>query len=440
MNKSRTEDLKSFFKENFNTFESSLNGDRASLLHSIRKSALERFNTLEFPTTSSEEWKYTNINPLLSTEFEATLPEDSEITAEQLGSFLFDDADYHTLVFVNGAFKPGLSRISTGNGQITITTLKTALKLHPDLVYRHLATLAKTENSIFNSLNTAFLNDGVFVYLKNNVILEKPLHVLYIQAGKRATVKHPRNLFILGSNAQMKIIENYETVDSEVYFTNAVTEVIMGENAQLEHIKIQNESLGSFHISTIETQLERDSRYTSYNINFGSRIARNDLNARFISENGECNLHGLYLANEGQLIDNHTLMDHAKAHCQSNELYKGVLNGNGRAVFNGKVKVHPDAQKTNAYQQNKNILLSPDARVDTKPQLEIFADDVKCSHGATIGQLDSEAMFYLRSRGFSPELARATLVFAFASDVVHSISVNQVREYLENRIAEKLSE
>ncbi|MDP3831225.1 MAG: Fe-S cluster assembly protein SufD, partial [Ignavibacteriaceae bacterium] len=307
-----------------------------------------------------------------------------------------------------------------------------------NITEKYLARFALYDTNIFTALSTAFLKEGAFILVEKNSVIEKPIQILYVTATGENVITNPRNLFVVEENAQVKIVEIHKSLEENLNFTNTVTEVIVDNNAVVEHIKLQDENLRSFHVSRLEVDLEKSSNYSSYNVSIGAAISRNDSNARFNDEGGECTLNGLYLTQGEQLVDNHTMIDHAKPHCNSHELYKGVMNDKSRAVFNGKVLVRKDAQKTNAFQENKNILLSEEAIVDTKPQLEIFADDVKCSHGATIGQLSKDALFYLRSRGFGEEFARTTLIYAFASDVVHSISIPEVRDRLEAMLAEKL--
>ena len=289
-------------------------------------------------------------------------------------------------------------------------------------------------------MNTAFANDGAFIYIPDNVTVIDPIHIISINGNAEENIlSQPRNLIITGKNSKVTIIETYNSITDKAHFTNVVTEVIAGENSNIEMYKIQDENLNSFQVSLTQVEQKKNSVFTVYTVTTGGAIVRNDVNSVLDDEGCETHLYGLYLTDGSQHVDNHTLMDHAKPHCLSNELYKGVLNGKSRAVFNGKVFVRPDAQKTNAYQSNKNILLSPDATVDTKPQLEIYADDVKCSHGATVGQLDEESLFYLRSRGISKDMARSILIRAFANDIFDEMKNNELHEHLNNMVFEKLN-
>jgi len=429
-------ELKELFLKQFASFENTLNGEKELPFHQIRKNAIEKFSALNFPSVKDEEWKYTNINPLLSKEFK---PADSipEVNPQFINKYLFDKKEFITLVFINGYFSKEFSEIDSLPKGLIIETLCQAIKKHPELVLNYFSKSASSEKNIFTALNTAFADHGTFVQVEENAIIEKPIQILYVTKADDIFVS-PRNLFLISKNAQVKIIETYAGFGDKTYFTNQVTEVIVNDNAVVEHVRIQDEQLYAFHISTLSVNLEKSSNFSSYNINFGGSLVRNNVNATFNDSFAECRLNGLYVTEGTQFVDNHTMIDHAKANCLSNELYKGILNDTSRGVFNGKVFVRQDAQKTNAYQQNKNILLSNNAVVNTKPQLEIFADDVKCSHGATVGQLDKDQLFYLKARGIQEKEAKAILIYAFASDVVHTISILQVRDHLEALLAEKL--
>ena len=429
-------ELKELFLKQFLSFENTLNGEKEFPFHQIRKDAIKKFSALNFPSIKDEEWKYTNINPLLSKAFKSadSIP---EVDPQFIDKYLFDKKDFITLVFVNGYFSKEFSDVESVPKGLILETISEAIKKHPELVLNYFAKSASAEKNIFTALNTAFADHGTFVHVEENAIIEKPIQILYVTKADDIFVS-PRNLFLVSKNAQVKITETYTGFGDRSYFTNQVTEFIVNDSAVVEHVRIQDEHLQSFHISTLSVDLEKSSNFSSYNINFGGALVRNNVNATFNNSFAECRLNGLYVTEGNQFVDNHTMIDHAKPNCLSNELYKGILNDTSRGVFNGKVFVRQDAQKTNAYQQNKNILLSNDAVVNTKPQLEIFADDVKCSHGATVGQLDKDQLFYLKARGIQEKEAKAILIYAFASDVVHSISMLQVRDHLEALLAEKL--
>jgi Fe-S cluster assembly protein SufD len=434
----KLQEAKEWYLAQFESFEKKLNGESKLPIHQFRKSAVAKLAELQFPTIKDEEWKYTDLLPLLQHKFNPAIAAPVEVSRKQIEPFLFNHAEYNTLVFVNGAFREKLSNIIDGDDKFVVLPLRAAFETQQEIIKKFLGKNVEQKQYIFPELNAAFLQDGAFVLIKKNAVLAHPVHILYVSASDEELAIQPRNLFILEENAQASLIENYETISGSSSFTNAVSEVFLGKSANLSHVRIQNESRNSFHVSLSEAVLDQASVYTYHNVDLGGKMARNNFHIRFAAGEAECHLNGLYLVKDEQLIDNHTLIDHAKANCRSNELYKGVLTGKSRAVFNGKVLVRKDAQKTNAFQSNKNILLSDNALVDTKPQLEIFADDVKCSHGATIGQLDEESLFYLRSRGLSYEQARNILIFAFAKNVVETIKHEEVLAYIENKIHEQL--
>jgi Fe-S cluster assembly protein SufD len=413
------------------------NGSTPKEITELRKKALSSFNELEFPSLKDEEWKYTNISPLLQHNFTVE-PGEVKINEKDLQPFLFKEMKSNILVFVNGHFSEELSELKSLAQGVIVSDIGKAIKeVHP-AVKKYFGQIAGFNDNIFVSLSTAFTKSGAFIYVPAGKIVEEPIHILFISSSKNKVIVQPRNLFVAEENSQVSILEHYVSLGSETYFTNAVTEIAAGENAVIDHIKLQEENKKSFHIARMEVHQERSSNFTSHSISFGALFAKNDFNTRFNDEGSECTLNGLYMIEGEQFFDAHTLIDHAMPHCNSHEHYKGILNDKSRGVFNGKVMVRKDAQKTNAFQQNNNILLSDEALVNTKPQLEIFADDVKCSHGATIGQLDKDSMFYLKTRGISKEWARTILIHAFASDVVKSLKMNPVREYVEKIITLKL--
>lgn len=428
---------KEWYISNFKEFENSLNGEAKSPVHELRKNAILKLNEIDFPTTKNEEWKYTNVLPILNYKFK---PADNiPLKKEYIKKFLIKDCDVHLAVLVNGKFREELSDIGTLPEGVIIEGLSESIKNRQDLVSQYLGKYARIENG-FVALNTAFTLDGTFIYVPDNVVIEKQIHLLHLTGGSEENIlAQPRNLFIAGNNSNVRLIESYNSISGLVDFTNVVTEIIVGENSHFEIYKIQNEDKQNFHINKTQVEQKKGSIFTTYTASFGGALTRNDLNTVLDDENCTANLYGLYIVDGTQHVDNHTMIDHAKPHCQSNELYKGVLDGKSRGVFNGKVFVRKDAQKTNAYQSNKAMLLSNEALIDTKPQLEIFADDVKCSHGAAIGQLDDESVFYLRTRGISEEKARAVLIRAFANDVFELIDNEQLHNHLNELVFEKLS-
>jgi Fe-S cluster assembly protein SufD len=436
-----TSEIKKLYLSHFTDFENGLNGGKSKPVHEMRKSAISNFSELQFPTTRDEEWKYTNISPLLKHTFQRAqvLSKDYEVGVNQ---FLFDKMEHSLIVFVNGTYSKTLSKIKNLSNGVIVKSLAEAIKEDNPIVKKHLGQYAEFKSHIFTSLSTAFVNDGAFIYVPEGKVVEDPIHILFLSVAEdNKILVQPRNLFVGGKNSQSTIIEHFAALNGkDIYFTNSVTEIITEANAFMDHIKLQEESLEAFHIGRMDVHQERNSNFVSHLISFGSEFSRNDFNNRFNGEGGECMLNGLYLIEGTQLFDAHTLIDHARPRCNSHEHYKGILMDSSRGVFNGKVIVRKDAQKTNAFQENNNIILSNDALVNTKPQLEIFADDVKCSHGATVGQLDNDAMFYLKSRGIGVDAARAILIHAFASDVVRYIKINAVREYVEGILKKKFHE
>ncbi|OGV87639.1 MAG: Fe-S cluster assembly protein SufD, partial [Melioribacter sp. RIFOXYB12_FULL_38_5] len=379
---------KEFYIESFKTYESKLNGDSKSFLHQLRKDALKQFRETNFPTLRNEEWKYTDISSIVKLNFTPAINSTPErFTKEQINKFLFKDFDCHLLVFVNGIYSEELSLINNLQNGVVVGSLKKLAKENPSVIDSYIGKLSKIDNA-FNALNTAYAVDGLVIVVPDGKILEKPIQVLYLNSSSDETMlASPRNLIVVGKNSQASVIANYRGISEKAYLNNSVTEIFIDEDAIINLYKIQNESDEAYHIEKVQATQKKNSVLNHYNITFGGAIVRNDINSVLDGENIETHYYGLYMINGKQHVDNHTFVDHAKPNCMSNELYKGILDDNARGVFNGKIIVRQDAQKTNAYQQNKTILLSKTATIDTKPQLEIFADDVKCSHGATVGHL-----------------------------------------------------
>ncbi len=410
----------------------------------LREAAFARFAELGLPTTQDEEWKYTSLAPLAQVQFEpAAEGKLHGPTLEQLdrlaGGPPGDGAV--RLVFVDGHHRPELSSHAASSGGAFIGSLAAALAERPELVERELARHADYQRDALIALNTAFIEDGAFIHLPAGAVLQVPIHLLFVStAPGKATVSQPRNLIVAGAGSQATVVETYAGLFDNVYLTNAVTEVVLGEGARLEHTKLQEESARAFHIALIQVTHGRNSRFTSHSVALGAALARNEVRALFAAEGSECTLNGLYMATGKQHLDNRTLIDHQSPRCTSRELYKGVLDGHSRGVFSGRVLVRMDAQKTDARQTNRNLLLSEDALVNTKPQLEIFADDVKCAHGAAVGQLDEDALFYLRSRGLDREATRSLLTYAFASEMVNLIPVGPQRARVRELVISRLPE
>ena len=419
------------YLRDFTGSDTGSDADGPAWLRGLRRSAAERFGVLGFPTRRNEEWRFTNVSPIAETPFKLASAAESRMTSDDLRPFTYEGMSGTQIVFVNGHFQSHLSSRSFPSG-VAVSSLSAVFESNPPLVETHLARYAQFESQPFVALNTAALEDGAFVHVKRGVVVDEPIHLVFVSNGDRGpTVSHPRALIVVEENAQVTLVESYAGPAGQIYFTNAVTEVVVGENAVVDHYKVQRESAKAYHVATMQVQLARASNFTSHSIILGGQLVRNDANAVLGGEGGECTLNGVSLGKDRQLIDNHTSIDHAMPHCNSHEIYKGILDGHSRGVFNGKIFVRLDAQKTDAKQTNQTLLLSPTAQIDTKPQLEILADDVKCTHGATIGQLNAEALFYLRARGIAEDDARALLIYAFASDIVSRIKVDPIRAQLD---------
>ena len=405
-----------------------------------RRSALERFVASGYPDAHDEEWKYTSVAAIEKQGFRAVYPSDTELraAASLVDQLALDHGAGHLLVFVDGRHCPGLSAPGRLSAGATLTSLGEQLTMAPESLEPYFA--EDEQQTIFAALNTVFMADGAYLHLARGTVLEQPVHLLFIatQDGAAGAVISPRNLIVAEEGAQATVIEHYAGTNGAVYFTNALTQIFAAANAGIEHYKLQQESTQAFHIAGIHAQQARDSRLMSHSISLGAALTRNDITTAFAATGCEATLNGLYLVGGRQHVDNHTCIDHLEPSGTSHESYRGVLDGYSRAVFNGKVIVHPGAQKTNANQSNHNLLLSKDAEIDTKPQLEINADDVKCTHGATIGQIDENQLFYLRARGVEETMARSLLVHAFAHDIIERIRVTSLRTRLEQILFTRL--
>ena len=406
-------------------------------LQDLRDRAAARFGALGFPTVRDEEWRFTNVAPLAATEFRTAPP--ATPTVAELETLPYANVTWR-LVVVNGRFSAELSKLNGLPTGMRAGSLMAAVTEHADVVPRYLGQLADFNARSFVALNSALTTDGAYVYIPDGTVLDHPLEILYISAGgDDPEMAQARTLVVAGERSQATIIETYATLRHGTYFTNGVTEVFAGENAVIDHYKVQQESLQAFHIASLYVNAQRSANFSSHSFSLGGKFVRNDANAILDGEGAEVTLNGLYLADGDRLVDNHTEIDHAKAHCPSHEVYKGILGGKARAIFNGKIIVRPDAQKTNAKQTNRALLLSDDASINTKPQLEIFADDVKCTHGAAIGQLDDDAIFYLRARGLTYFEARDMLIHAFAGEILDQVKVESLRLALEAELYAQLA-
>ncbi|MCH7666227.1 MAG: Fe-S cluster assembly protein SufD [Acidobacteria bacterium] len=411
-----------------------------SRIGTLRKAAIDRFGELGFPNRKLEEWRSTDVRAIATTTF--SFEPSAELVSEaDCARFRYDNT--HELVFVNGAFRSDLSRLQELPDGVIISSLEQGWREHPELIEPHLGRHAKFDNHAFVALNTALHENGVFVFFPRNAVVETPIHILHLgRGGDSPVASFPRNLFVAEENSQGRIIEQFATAgDTDTggnHFTCPVTEVVLAQNAVVDHYKLQRESTDAFHMATFQIYLGRSSNFSSHSISWGGGLVRNDVNAVLGGEGCEATLNGLYMVGGTQLVDNHMRVDHVAPHCDSHELFKGVLEGHARAVFNGRIFVHKGAQKTDAKQTNRNLLLSPTALVHSNPQLEIFADDVRCTHGSTVGRLDELGIFYLRSRGIGEEAARSLLTYAFCADIVQRIKDKSVRRDLEEFLFRRL--
>jgi len=417
----------------FRKYPAGGSGDSPSWLWQHRQSALASFDRLGFPTGRNEDWKYTSIEALVAQAFERGNGEAKAVSVNDVLAWSFTDFASSRLVFVNGTFAPGLSSVRDLPQGARVQSLAEALKESDHILAPHLARHARHRQEAFVALNTAFMEDGAAVFIPEGRRLEEPLYLIFVSmAGATAIATHPRNLIVLGAASEAKIVESYIGLGTGSYLTNAVTELIAEQGAVADHYRLQRETDSGIHIGALAARLSRDANFTAHAITLGGALVRNDVRVVLDGEGAGCVLNGLYLMEGKQHVDNHTEIEHAKPRGSSRELYKGILSGSARGVFNGKIVVHKDAQKTDARQTNKNLLLSENAVVNTKPQLEIRADDVKCSHGSTIGQIDSDALFYLRSRGIGFSDAQSLLSYAFASDVVGRVKIPAMRARLDD--------
>lgn len=402
-------------------------------LGALRGGAIERFGQLGFPTRKDEDWHFTNVAPISDRSFTPnTSGVASQVTREQLAPFLFD-GDWATMVFVNGQFSKELSDYHRGNGHYFISTLKDAIENEIRFAEQHLAGLASYQANAFVALNTAFMQNGAFIALSANVAVEKPIHLLYVtDESAEGSLISPRTLILADHHSEVTVVESYVSLSqSSTYLTNAVSEVYLSPGSRVTHYKVQRESMAGYHVGSTYAYQQADSNYESFSFATGADLSRTNISTVLDGEGGHATLNGLYMVDGKQVVDHQTRIEHAKESCTSHEMYKGVMDGSSKGVFNGKVYVRPEAQKTDGKQSNNNLLLSEKAEVNTKPQLEIFADDVRCTHGATIGQLDDTALFYLKSRGVGADMAKELLTYAFAAEVLEEMTIDSVKDQLE---------
>jgi Fe-S cluster assembly protein SufD len=406
-------------------------GTAPEWLHALRQESAQRFEEIDMPHYKQESWRFTDIKPIMRTPFRSIAGSlDSSTYKEQVQPHLFDESEWSELVFIDGQYSSELSKIQSLSDGVTLSSLGEAIAGHSELVKPHLNKIHKSTHA-FSTLNDAVLNDGGFVHIAANVAAEQPVHFLFISTGAESLATYPRTLIILEQSSQATMVESYIGInDASAYFTNGVTEISVGDNAQLTRYKILKEGEQSYHLGTDAVSEGQDATYTSYVVALEGQINRNEIDLKLNGRGGQCDLNGLYLNDRDRLIDNALHVTHSAAHCYSRMRYKGVLDGSSKSVFTGKVLVPPDSQKTDSDQLNNNLLLSDKATIDTKPQLEIFADDVKCTHGATIGGFPPELLFYFQSRGIDALKANGILTYGFAGEVIDRIELSPLRDRL----------
>jgi Fe-S cluster assembly protein SufD len=409
-------------------------------LSPLRKAGLASFADQGFPTLHDEDWRFTNVAPVAKLDFQPA----GAVAANGAESKTIEDSVFaglggHRLVFVNGFLSPKLSLVQPLAAGVRIESLASALKQDSGAIEKHLGQYAHTAGNTFAALNQAFFSDGAFISVPQGIELAEPIQLIYISSAKTpGDAILPRNLIIAGANSKFTVVESYLSTGDTSYFTNAVTEIVAGDNAVVEHVKLQDEAPAAFHIATIAGEFGRASNVTVHSFALGAKLSRNNIRVKLAGEGLECILNGLYLTRDEQLADHHMIVEHAQPHCASHEYFNGILDDKSKGVFHGRIYVHSIAQKTDAKQTNKNLLLSNNATADTKPQLEIYADDVKCTHGATIGQLNPESIFYLRSRGMSEDTARRMLIHAFAGEIIDRIRCKPAREVIDKLVWDRL--
>jgi Fe-S cluster assembly protein SufD len=433
----------SYLKE-FESLAGATTAEGPEWLEPIRRSAMDHFARTGFPKAREEEWRFTPVSPIAQATWRSGgIGGIEDVTREQLAPFVFGHAEWCTLVFVNGEYAPALSSAGSLPQGVLVTSLADALRNGngTEVLERHLTRYARIEDSPFTALNTAFLRDGGLIHVPSGMDLPYPINLVFVTTADAAgAVIHPRNLVLVERNSRASLVESYVTLAPGArYWTNPVTEVWTGANSWVEHTSIQRESEAAYHVATTQVEVSRDSHYRSFSMAMGANLARHNLNARLGDQNSEALLYGLYITHGDQVVDNHTVLYHDHPNCHSWEVYKGILDGHSHAVFNGKVFVKPEAQKTDAKQTNRNLVLSDYAKVDTKPQLEIFADDVRCTHGATVGRMDEMALFYAQSRGLPEDQARRLLTYAFAAEVIDEVSLRPVRDELNRLVLRRLN-
>ena len=419
--------------------EPTLPGHHLEWLRGVRRAGIDAFSRSGFPTPRNEHWKYTNVALIEKRPFDLAPPSPGTAPDPGAGDRLPGGDAAPRLVFVDGNVDRELSDTRALQHGIEVEDLARCIERDPGFLEGRLAEIVSCEKTAFTALNAAFMDSGAVIRIEPETVCERPVHLVFISGSReRERAYSPRVVIAAGARSRIAVVEHYIGLDDTVYLDNVVTEIDIAEGAAVEHYKVQRESAGAYHVAALEAKLAAGASFHSFAVSLGARLSRHDIDVALDRRHARCSLDGLYLANGRQHVDFHTNVEHIAPHCESHEYYKGIAGGRGRGVFNGRVHVHPDAQKTEAHQTNRNLLLSRNAEIDTKPQLEIHADDVKCSHGATIGHLDEQMLFYLRSRGIAESEARAMLTFGFARDVVDRIARPELRESIGAAVLEHL--
>ncbi|WP_172915834.1 Fe-S cluster assembly protein SufD [Capnocytophaga canimorsus] len=411
--------------------------NREDFLHNTRNQSIAYFKEKGFPTRKDEAWKYTSLKDLLNHNFEIVQSVKNQVSVEQIQPFLLE-TDSYKVVFVDGFFNDELSDINSD--EILISPLSEILKSDKGKEFseKHLNQETRKDD-VFTALNTAFIQEGICIYVAKNKVIEKPIQLLFVTSNTEISLcLQPRNIIEVGENAQVKIIETHQSLSSQPMLTNSVTEIFVGDNALLDYYKVQNDNQQASLIDNTYISQQKNSNASVHTFSFGGALTRNNLNFFHHGEHLESTLKGITILSDNQHVDHYTLVNHAQPNCESHQDYKTILSDKSAGVFNGKIMVEKIAQKTNAYQQNDTILLSDKANINTKPQLEIFADDVKCSHGCTVGELNKEALFYLQARGIPKKEGEALLTYAFANTVLDTIKIPALKDYVSQLVSKKL--
>lgn len=430
------EQLKDKLESSFILFENEESEQKERNIHKTRQEAFKFFEDHGFPTKRDEEWKYTNLKPILKHDYRIFNKGENAIDFKDIKKFFLSDVDSYKLVFIDGLFSSWLSE--TTHDKFDICTLSSMLDRYEDVSEKYF-NKALPGNDSLAAINTAFAKEGAFIRIKKGQAVEKPVQLLFFTSKQdKEVMLQPRNLIVIEENAEVSIIERHQSLSDKPVLTNSATEIFAERNSRLNYYKIQNDNKEASLIDNTSIKQYKGSHVNLGTFSFGNKFIRNNLNILIEEENTETFMDGITIIGDGQLVDHHTLADHKLPNCNTSQLYKGIYDGNAKGVFNGKVMVHPNAQKTNAFQQNNNILLTDKASIDTKPQLEIYADDVQCSHGCTIGQLDESAMFYMQARGIPAKEAKALLLYAFANNSLRNVKIRELRAKLNKQIASKL--